>query len=201
MSSLQMQKIRVAIAAEIHTEIFEGLYWAAVDQGKLLATQLGERAKTIQNDAELSESEKAFEIETLGDDRYISELTTDLAAEMTIVAFFKTIEISTKNMLKFSGLFTEAEVRSLFRFSELKRLLASKAIHIEQLSGFAEYDELRRVNNCVKHSGTVEEELAELSNWNEGDRLKDLQKTYIRLRDGAISFVTSLRDEVLSAIT
>ena len=136
----------------------------------------------------------------LEDDYYIAELTTELAGGMMIVALFKTVEISIKKMAKGSGLFTQKQISSFFRVKELMSEMKNKVCDITTLPNFAEYDELRCINNSIKHNGVVDKELAKYPNWIVGQKLENLHQHYYRLRNDVDNFVTGLQAAILNKI-
>ncbi|MCD9530071.1 hypothetical protein [Photobacterium carnosum] len=200
MSTVVFRKLRVTICTQHYDEVIEGVYLSVVEAKNNLLEEISRQAVKIENDANLSDDEKHYLIDSLSDEHFLSEKTTELAGEMLIVAFYKTIEIEIKDMMKFSELFTVQELLSLYRIRELKRHVASKITDIEQLDGFTQYDELRCINNCIKHSGKVNNELAAYPNWTEGNKLESLEDSYWRLKDDVNGFISRFKDEVLAAI-
>ncbi len=75
-----------------------------------------------------------------------------------------------------------------------------KGCDIKTLAGYSEFDELRLINNCIKHNGVVDKKLSGYSNWNEGDKLSKLYFSYNRLKNGVNDFILAVRDQVLIRI-
>ncbi|MDE2310466.1 MAG: hypothetical protein KGL01_06510 [Betaproteobacteria bacterium] len=198
MTKLSLQKLQVNLATHYYEKTIEGIYLSATQAKVHLEKELKQQANDITVDNSLSKEEKAYLIDTLSDECFLSEKTTELAGEMMVVAFYKTIEIAIKDMLKFSGLFTEAQIRSFYRIAELKKQVSKKICNIEKLNGFNVYDELRCINNCIKHSGKVNDELSKYPNWKKGSKLSNLDKKYWRLKAGVNGFVKSLQKEILA---
>jgi hypothetical protein len=159
---------------------------------------LRQQTTQIEEDAVLDEREKHHLLDSLGDDLFIAELTTGLAGEMMIIALYKSIEIAIKRMAELSGLFTPNELKSFAYAKERAAHFLKKVCDLQTVRNFAEYDELRCINNCVKHSGEVNDELARYPTFQKGQQLSDLRDHYHRLRDPVDGFLTALRDQILS---
>ncbi|MFA0373068.1 hypothetical protein AB4511_26130, partial [Vibrio sp. 10N.222.54.F6] len=86
-------------------------------------------------------------IDTYSDDHYLSRQTVELAEEMQIVALYKSVEISIKDMLKYSGLFTNKQLDSFYRIGALKKEVSKKVCALDGLKNYKSYDELRCINN------------------------------------------------------
>lgn len=194
-----IHKLRVRFAAEYPEDVIDMFAYSGVQNKSRLKARLDKELSAISSDESLSEGEK-HELEGyLSDELFLSEKTEELAHEMTIIAFYKTIEITIKDMLKFSQLFTDKEINKFWKVKELKEQVAQKVHDMETLNGYAAYDELRLINNCIKHSGKVDKELSIFySNWKNGDKLHDLDKAYFRLKDDVNKFVVALKNEILA---
>ena len=72
-------------------------------------------------------------------------------------------------------------------------------MNVEALASYSALNELRCLNNCIKHSGYADAELASLgTKWAEGDELKydGLKDAFDRLKQSAMNFVVELVAEV-----
>lgn len=103
------------------------------------------------------------------DELELAESMQDLAEELAIVALYGELEIRVKNMcaIAINGI----NPRSLFNWKSLTTTLAGVGIAIANLSNYAEVNQLRCVNNAVKHSRKVDTELASTGWGTEGDEL------------------------------
>lgn len=192
--------MQIKFSADYDEEVIDAMYYAALSAKSNLEQYLGEKVEEVENDEQLSEDEKYFIIDRYSDDHYLSRQTVELAEEMQIVALYKSVEISIKDMLKYSGLFTKKQLDSFFRIAALKKEVSKKVCVLENLKNYKSYDELRCINNCIKHSGRANKELAKFSGWNIGDKILESNDHYTRLKEDVRDFVFNLRDEVLSKI-
>lgn len=201
MRTSDMRILQISIIRDYKEEKIDGIYFAATESQKSLESELEKKEKDIEADNELSESDKRYYVDCLGDDHYESELIKELSEEMVIIALYKTVEIAIKLMLNRSGLFTEPELHSFYRIKALKDKVREKVVNIETLQGFPSYDELRCINNTIKHQGKVNNELASFNNWTEGDKLTDLWLHYNRLKPEVRKFVIALSEKLIEKIT
>jgi hypothetical protein len=199
-NSTDFQKLKVRLATHYHLEAINGIYDAALEAKDRFESDLVNQSKELSKDSSLTVDDIHEELSSLSDDLYIAEITTELAGEMMVVALYKTIEISIKKMARFSGLFSESDIKSFYRFADLVRRLKTEVCDIELLAEFSSYNQLRLINNAVKHDGVVSEELAQYPGFTEGEVLKDLHIYYNDLREKVDAFVIALRDEILAAM-
>jgi hypothetical protein len=197
---MNIHKLQVKLATHYYPEVIDGIYDSSVGMKARLEKDLEAKAKEIEADGDLDPDDKAELLSSLGDDLFIAELTTELAGEMMIVALYKTVEISIKKMAKGSGLFTDKQIASFYKAGELRKVLKNKVCDLKALPKYAQYDELRCINNSVKHSGVANNELAQYPGWKKGQKLNELHIHYGRLRNDVDSFVVNLQSEILRKI-
>ena len=102
-----------------------------------------------------------------------------LSSQLSIVALYRIVEIRIKSILSISSKFNRNEISSIFIFKILKEKLAKKFnIDIKSIKGFDSIDELRCLNNAIKHQNKVTLELSRFPDWHKGDELKDLSSAY-----------------------
>lgn len=136
------------------------------------------------------------------DDRYVDEFhqvmrVGELTSELAIVALHRVVELHRGSILHL--VFPEFGPRSLDRFDVLKALvLHTKKVDITSLAGAREVDELRVLNNAVKHQAEVTKELAQFPAWlgKTGEKLGDLRPTYVRLRPFVPTYLESFATTV-----
>lgn len=199
-SAVRLKRMQVRMASEYDKEVFDGIYRAASDYRQSAEKYTAQRAGEIAADPSLTQDEKNEMLYYMEDDGYFEEKTEELAAELTIIALYKTIEISIKDMMRHSGLFTDAEIRNCYKTKELKRVFRKKVCAINKLNGFNEYDELRCINNEIKHSARVGRELAKFPYWKKGDKLKVPIDVYKRLEPEVSQFIKEVSDNICNKI-
>ncbi|WFE70722.1 hypothetical protein P8S55_13145 [Halomonas sp. M1] len=189
--------LRVKMLSQYDDDVIDGLYYAACQAESHIKKQSLAELDSLKNDNNMPDSDRN-ELELfLVDDNFEAELIRKISEEMVIAALYKTVEIVIKRMLAVSGLFSENEVRSFFRIKELKRLAGERVANLEELPGFSSYDELRCINNCIKHSGKVSDELSNFSGWSKNEKIEYFWEHYLRIKPGVRKFVTSLSIKII----
>lgn len=197
---MNLKKLKVKLATHYHIEAIDGIFGASLQVKAKIEQELKQQANEIDADQSLDHDEKQYILSSLGDELFIAEATTELAGEMMIIALYKTIEIAIKTMTTACELFTKTQLASFYRIVELKKQLKMKVVDIETLKHYKAYDELRCINNAIKHSGLVGTELASYPGFKKGQRLSNLHAHYYRLRDDVDHFLVSLQAEIIKAI-
>ena len=71
----------------------------------------------------------------------------------------------------------------------MKKTLKSHDIIIENFESYRALDELRYINNSIKHEGVVSKELARFEGWTECEALSNLDTAYERLEPECLGYV------------
>lgn len=106
-------------------------------------------------------------LEELGDcSMHIGWLQENLCAiaEMKIVNLYKSLEIDTKYIL--SKIYENTETKQFFRWDLLISFLKAKDIQPSELNGYTETNQLRIVNNQIKHGGTLKDDIKSIPEFN-----------------------------------
>jgi hypothetical protein len=197
---MNIKKLKVKLATHYHIEAIDGIYESSLQVKAKIESGLAQQAADISADQQIEDEEREYMLSSLGDELFIAEVTTELAGEMMVVALYKTIEIAIKKMTSACELFTKTQLASFYRITELKKQLKMKVVDIETLAHYKAYDELRCINNAIKHSGVVGADLAAYPGFKKGERLSDLHTHYYRLRSDVDRFLLSLQAEIIKAI-
>lgn len=120
-------------------------------------------------------------------------------AEMKIVFAYKNFEINLKYFL--INIFSDFNSELCYKKEYLKSFLKEKKIDYCKLSSYKEIDQLRRVNNAIKHAKIEQTKninsIPELKNKNQID-YSDILTFYERVKKSQISFIIDLRGKILS---
>ena len=122
-----------------------------------------------------------------------------IGEELAIIGLYKTIEVAIKKCAKLSELFTQTEISNMFKFNELKLNFLDKHIDIEKIEHFNSFDELRIINNCLKHSGKVNKELVKINadKWILNSDIKNPRECFNRLLNPSLKFLNLLGSEII----
>jgi len=110
---------------------------------------------------------------------------SNLAGQLLVVALFRQTELHIKRVV--ARAISGADPSKLFQFKALKTVLP---FGIESVQNFASFNELRLLNNAVKHQGKVSDELSKnFPSWLVGEDLTQLQVAYERLKPEVAIFI------------
>jgi hypothetical protein len=136
--------------------------------------------------------------DVLGDEFSSEKEVVELGEQLAIVAAYRVVELLSKRVLAFSK-YGPKKAGELFRFDRLKDALRKDfGVDISTLDGFAGVNEIRLINNAVKHDGLVSHALAEAyPQWKEGAELKGLREAFERLSGSPSQYVRALAAAVI----
>jgi hypothetical protein len=121
---------------------------------------------------------------------------TRLSDELAVIALYRKLEIDTKKALKI--VFPQESPKTFSYWRDLKRFLVTQGIDITLLPEYSVVNELRLINNCLKHSGVVDKELGAIDGWNQGKDLEGLGEHLYRLAEGTEQYMSALIDALHS---
>jgi hypothetical protein len=78
-------------------------------------------------------------------------------AEMKIVHLFRAYEITLKKLIKIA--FPTAKERDFFSWEKLREFCKSNGFNINTIPSYSEINQLRLVNNCIKHSASINDDV------------------------------------------
>jgi len=124
----------------------------------------------------------------------------ELAQKLAIVGLFGQVEICIKNMLAIA--LPNANQKVLFRWDRLCKALGTVGIEIERLSTYKRVNQLRCLNNAIKHSELVGKELA-ATGWGKPQDVIDPGKCHRELSDyleSSEQFVKDFRAKLVARV-
>lgn len=109
-------------------------------------------------------------------------------SEMKIIYFFKSFEITMKSLIKTA--YPEINTEGFFRWKKMQKIFKSKGIVISDLQGFNEVDDLREVNNGIKHDNSLNKEIKKISEFSSANEFDytNLESFYKRIKSKVESF-------------
>ena len=119
-----------------------------------------------------------------------------LSSEFAIIGLWRCVELFRKNAIKHA--LGENAAQGLFRQKKFRETLQSQGIDESRIRCARSVDELRCLNNAIKHDRRVDGELADFPRWNnkKGKELDDLEKHYRRLRPLAERYLEDLKNRL-----
>lgn len=119
--------------------------------------------------------------------------------EMIIVNDYKEFELILKRLLKASLDFDEKDFRS---FENLKPILKDKGIKFSEVKNYNDINDLRKVNNHIKHSKIVKipNDLKQIVEFKNEERLSylELMQFHKRVKNLRYGFISDLKERVFS---
>jgi len=133
-----------------------------------------------------------YEIDFLSEQRLSIE-------EMKLVCLYRDFEILMKEIIALS--FPDAGVKELFKWDNVKNLLKGYGILVGDIKNLNLINELRVVNNNIKHSDIIEDTVkkAKIAEFEYNDKFdcKSLSDFYDRIRDEPIKFLEYLAKKII----
>lgn len=128
----------------------------------------------------------------------LSHETKNVLSHYMIVAAFSFYEKGLKKILSLTNKLTPAELNNCYKKKELEQLLISKfSTTYSTLIDFGSIEELRCMNNAIKHDGTVGNELV-LSNgkWILGQEIGNTYDDFLRLKESPLNLLRDLIEKI-----
>ena len=95
-------------------------------------------------------------LEDLGSDYHFLEEAEDLVGKLLLIGLYRVVETLTKQVLRHR--FPENKVKKCYKVDQLKKVFADElGADLTKVARFKEIDEIRELNNKVKHGGKLPE--------------------------------------------
>ncbi len=169
----------------------------------ILTAQTNQILSDIENlDSEPLEEEQTI-FEELGESEWIIESNKDSLlslAEMRVIFLFKTIENAIKEILVIA--FPKTQKKSLYRWDVMMNLLKNNGVEVGKLDGYDAANQLRIVNNNIKHSSNIAEETRKNSYWKHETNFtyENINTFYNSINKLVLKFMQGLGEAVVLAV-
>lgn len=153
-------------------------------------------------DFEPSEKEQTI-FEELGESEWLIESNKDSLlslSEMRVIFLFKTIENAIKEILVIA--FPKIQKKSLYRWDVMVNFLKSNDVELGKLEGYDTANQLRIVNNNIKHSSNIAEETKKILYWKHETNFtyKNINTFYNNIHKLIIKFMKDLGEAIVIAV-
>lgn len=155
-----------------------------------LITNLEEQIENLQKEIESEPKDSGYMNHM---QLYFLKKEIFAVAEMKIIYAYKHFEIHLKWLLKAS--YPEIKERKLYRWESITEFLKSKKINPKTLTNYSEINELRNLNNAIKHGISIlDENTSKIQEFQNRKKLDydDLVLFYKRIEISSIRFIESL---------
>jgi hypothetical protein len=148
--------------------------------------------------SKIPEDELRTLLQSISDYYGLSHETKDILSNYMLVASFSFYEKAFKKLLDLTGNLTAAQLSNCYKKKEAKSLLKSKFnIEYELLTDYKKIEELRCLNNDIKHNGLVGSELAAANTkWTLGQPIANTYDDFKRLIDGPKNLLRDLASKI-----
>jgi hypothetical protein len=143
---------------------------------------------------------------TPDDDRLVDDFAqlddfAAFSAEFAIIGLWRCVEIYRKTAIRIAS--GERAAARAFRHKGFQKELSRLGISEQRIRCARSVGELRCLNNAIKHSQRVDDELAKFPRWQgkKGRKLGNLEGHYARLRSAAERYVRDLAGRLSRRIT
>ena len=126
---------------------------------------------------------------------YMQYLTVLL--EMKIVYMFKTLEINMKALIKTA--YPHVITRGFYKWEDMVLFFKSIYINVSGIVGYQEVIELKKVNNCIKHKESINDEVKKIREFSSLDYFDSDSITAFseRIKEIIKKFFKGLSDQVI----
>lgn len=160
-------------------------------------TQLEEQHQSELKELEEVYGEEDNGIEFLADESYVLDEVLDLGGQLAIVALYRIVELKSSKILGWRWSEEDIKKMNLYKADNLAKALRGElGIDIKALPGFAAVDELRLLNNAIKHQGRVSAQLAKYPGWVQGEPLREFGAAYTRLAPSVPDYLKALAGHI-----
>ncbi|NRF25887.1 hypothetical protein HRJ45_12470 [Vibrio coralliilyticus] len=195
---------------------FSSVFSKAADHSiSTLYSQLGDKEAKLQKARfELNEYKRSNDIEELTkelENLYVEEFVLEqevlvvqeqLTAlmEMSVVALYKSYELKLKELATIS--FPESGIDKVFKWDQLVKYYKKHNIKFTELPGYEEADQLRIVNNNIKHGDSIREDVRKIEEFSGTSRFtfESLNNFYRRVESDVTGHLSQLSTAVVSEL-
>jgi len=156
---------------------------------------LKKKSKSVTKNQFEDEHDYEAYVDTLASDYEILEDIKELSEQLAIVALYRIVELNIKKILLWR--YSKEEVKKLRQIDRIADHLSKDGIRLEKVRHYNTADEVRLLNNAIKHENKVTKDLEKYRGYKEGQDLKSLDKAFNRLSPNVPKFLRFLAEKVV----
>jgi hypothetical protein len=132
------------------------------------SSELSKLYDQAEQDPELNQNQehKDWFLVSIENDIFTLNESVKLSCQLAVVALYMKMELRIKKACRMA--YKEIESENLYKMHYLEKKLKHRGITIRDLPNFSSFDELRCINNDIKHGGVVGKKLASTPAGREG---------------------------------
>lgn len=197
-----LKKMQITILTDLDENLMMDLLASTNTYVHHVTENAHDEADKIRIDTSLTIDEKDQLLEFLSDDINSAKEAMDLAQELAIIGLYKTIELRINKSVRASGLMSNNKISQLSAIGTLIYNFNNIGIDVTKIDHFNEFRELKLINNALKHTGEINQELEDLNPtvWTKGQPLNNFTAHFIRLLSPNINFLNNLGTKLRSKL-
>jgi hypothetical protein len=201
-SSPALKKMRIKLVSKLDEQVMLHLYAAPLSYSTQVKASIDNFELSVLNDNSLTFDEKGDIKQDLDAEVYALRAAVTIANEAVILGLFKTIEISMLKVAKASELFNRKDLNGFSKTSHIRQALRRKGIILSNIRNFCKFEELKELNNCLKHSGIASNKLTQFNpvDYQARQPIVGTRAHFTRLLFNCLDFVSAFGDEVATKI-
>jgi hypothetical protein len=164
------------------------------EQTEMLQKELNKTIKDFTENQDESYMENAYYLHL--DTEFLEDKLSALS-EMNIVYAYKDFEINFKKLISAAY---RIDIKEFYKWETIETFLKSKGIKLSELNGFQEVNDLRKVNNHIKHSvyRKIDNKLKSIKEFNKEESLQhdSLSLFYKRIKNTPYTFLYDVASEI-----
>lgn len=116
------------------------------------------------------------------------------STEMMVIANYRMCEMHLKSAIKY---LYSSDLKKYYKWENIKECFMSNGIDLQLLQDYSVINELRCLNNCLKHSGYVDKNLLEANSiWVKNTKIENLDKHIERFDQATERFFRNLLEKI-----
>ncbi|MCX6135896.1 MAG: hypothetical protein NTV54_00145, partial [Ignavibacteriales bacterium] len=122
-----------------------------------------------------------------------------VADELLVVGLYKLVELNMKKVLckAYDKEIGRSEIMG-YSIKNIKKTLKDHGVSLSAIKNYSSIDELRVLNNAIKHEGKATKQLAAFPNWQTGAELTKLDIVFDRIAPVVPEFIEYLAKDLIS---
>ena len=120
----------------------------------------------------------------------------DSLYEMKVIYLYRSLELNINYLIETA--YPTVNTKSLYRIDVIKSFFDHKEIDISKIEGYEEYQDLRKVTNCIKHNSKISSNVAKIPKFKKKEFLdsETLHEFYNRIKLKVQLFIRELKNEI-----
>jgi len=121
-----------------------------------------------------------------------------LAEQSAVQALYRVVELNSVKIAEWRWGAETVKTKQLFRADRLESELSLQLqLDVKKLPGFSAVDELRLLNNAIKHEGVVSDKLAKYAGWTAGSPFANLDSFVRRVAPDVPKYLEALAASII----